>query len=72
MKKLSLSIFIVGLADMFFWKTNQIVLGFTSGLESVTIYAIASLVFLNYMTLGTIVPSIYLPKITRLVIDKCG
>lgn len=70
MKKLSLSIFIVGLADMFFWKTNQIVLGFTSGLESVTIYAIASLVFLNYMTLGTIVPSIYLPKITRLVIDK--
>lgn len=67
MKKLSLSVFIVTVIDQVFWKTNQIILGVICGVDAVAVYAIASLIYMNYMALSIAIAGIYSPKIMKLV-----
>lgn len=69
MKTLALSVFIVTIVDQIFWKTNQIILGIISGTTVVAIYSIASLIYMNYMTLSTTISGVYLPKINKLVAE---
>lgn len=69
MKTLALSVFIVTIVDQIFWKTNQIILGIISGTAVVAIYSIASLIYMNYMTLSTTISGVYLPKINKLVAE---
>lgn len=70
MKTLALSVFIVTIVDQIFWKTNQIILGIISGTAVVAIYSIASLIYMNYMTLSTTISGVYLPKINKLVAER--
>ena len=69
-KKLAISVFIVGIVDQIFWKTNQIILGIISGTESVAVYSIASLIYMNYAALSGAIAGVYLPHVTSLVTQK--
>lgn len=69
-KKLALSVFAVTLIDQVFFKTNQIVLGIVSGTSTVAVYAIASLIYMNYMALSTTICCIYLPHVMEMISKK--
>ena len=69
-KKLALSVFAVTLIDQIFFKTNQIILGIISGTSAVAIYAISSLIYMNYMALSLAISNVYLPHITEMVAKK--
>lgn len=70
MKKLSLSVFIVTIIDQIFWKTNQIILGIISGVDAVAVYAVASLIYMNYMALSIAIAGVYSPKIMKMVSEQ--
>lgn len=72
MKKLSLSVFIVTIIDQIFWKTNQIILGIISGVDAVAVYAVASLIYMNYMALSIAIAGVYSPKIMKMVSEHIG
>lgn len=61
------TIFIQSVADQIFWKTNQIILGVVSGVAAVATYAIAAQVYMSYMALSTVIPGVFLPKVTKMV-----
>lgn len=69
-KKLALSVFAVTLIDQVFFKTNQIILGIISGTSAVAVYAIASLIYMNYMALSLAISGVYLPHITEMIAKR--
>ena len=71
-KKLALSCFVVVIIDQVFFKTNQIILGIVEGTTSVAIYAIASLIYMNYMALSLAISGVYLPHIVELTTQVNG
>lgn len=71
-KKLALSCFIVVIIDQVFFKTNQIILGIVEGTTAVAIYAIASLIYMNYMALSLAISGVYLPHIVELTTQVNG
>lgn len=69
-RKLALSIFAVTLIDQIFFKTNQIILGIIDGTNAVAVYAIASLIYMNYMALALAISGVYLPYVTEMISKK--
>ena len=69
-KRLAASVFLISLIDQLFFKTNQIILGIVKGTEAVAVYSIASLIYMNYMSLSTAITGVYLPHITEMVAKK--
>lgn len=69
-RRLALSVFVVTVIDQVFFKTNQIILGIIDGTAAVAVYAIASLIYMNYMALSTAISSVYLPHITEMIAKK--
>lgn len=69
-KTLAASIFVVSLVDKIFYKTNQIVLGSTSGADAVAVYSIAALIYMNYAAISEAVSSVYLPHVTQVIGEK--
>lgn len=67
MGTLSISMFIVAVTDQIFWNANQIILGVLSGTAVVAIYAIASQIYMNYLSIATVFMGIFLPKVTVMV-----
>ena len=70
--KLALSIFSVAIIDQVFWKTNQVILGIISGTAAVAVYSVASLVYLNYMSISVAISGVYLPHISGVVAQENG
>ncbi len=66
-RHLALSVFAVTVIDQIFWKTNQIILGVISGTAAVAVYSIASLIYMNYMSLSVAISGVYLPHVTEMV-----
>lgn len=66
-KHLALSVFVVTLIDQVFWKTNQIILGIVDGTGAVAVYSLASIIYLNYMSLSLAISGVYLPYVTGMV-----
>lgn len=66
----SSGVLLVLVADQIFWKTNQLVLGYTHGMEVVAVYAIAMQICASYQPLGTAVSTVFMPKISELYFDK--
>ena len=62
----SLGVFFAALADQFFWKADQIILGKMYGSAIVAVYAIGSQIYTCYMSIGTAVSSVFMPKISRI------
>ena len=69
-KRLALSVFVVTLIDQVFWKTNQIILGVVDGTGAVAVYSLASIIYMNYMTLSNAISGVYLPYVTGMVARK--
>lgn len=69
-RKLALSVFAVTLIDQVFFKTNQIILGIINGTGAVAVYAIASLIYMNYMALSLAISGVYLPHITEMIAKR--
>lgn len=69
-KTLALSVFAVSLIDQIFFKTSQIILGIISGTGAVAVYAIASLIYTNYMALSIAISGVYLPYVIELITNK--
>jgi len=68
MGSLAGSLFIVTLVDQVFWRTNQVILGIYGGTAAVAVYAIAATIYMNYMAVSTSISSVFLPKVTRIVV----
>lgn len=67
MKKLAISSLIITIVDQVFFKSNQIILGIINGTLSVAVYSVATLIYMNYMSLGTAISGVYLPHITEMM-----
>lgn len=57
---------LVAVADQLFWKTNQLVIGFFFGAAPVAVYAVGSQIYTAYMSVGTAVSSVFLPRVSEL------
>lgn len=55
------------IADEIFWRTDQLILGYLYGTETVAVYAVGSQICMTYMPLGAAVASVFMPKISRLM-----
>ena len=64
--------FIVSIADLVFFKTNQVILGVISGTAAVAVYAIAANIQQAYMMMSTSISGVFLPHVTELVARKVG
>ena len=60
------AILLATIADQIFWRTDQLILGYFFGAESVGVYGIASQIIMCYMPLGIAVSAVFLPKVTRI------
>lgn len=63
----SSAIFLCSIADQVFWKTNQLIIGYYYGPATVAIYAVGAQIYMSYMPLGSLVASVYLPYVTKLL-----
>lgn len=61
----SVSVFVVSVVDMIYWKTDQIILGAVAGTLAVAVYGVASQIYWNYMPLSTAIQGVFLPSITE-------
>lgn len=62
----SFSILLVVAADQLFWKTGQLVIGYFSGPSLVAVYAVGAQIYFAYMNIGTVVSSVYFPRVSEL------
>ena len=53
-------------ADEIFWRTNQLILGYYYGTQTVAIYSVGAQICLTYMPLGQAVASVFMPKVSRM------
>lgn len=63
----SFFVFINMIADQFYWRTGQLVLGAVSGAAAVALYAIAMQFVFAYMNFSVGISSVFLPRLTALV-----
>lgn len=59
-------IVLVTLADQVFWKTDQLIIGYLFGAVPVAVYAVGSQIYSAYMSVGTVVSSVFLPRVSEL------
>ena len=62
----SASIIMVTLADQIFFKTDQLIVGYLFGAGPVAIYAVGAQIYVAYMSIGTAISSVFLPKVSTL------
>lgn len=67
----SASILLVTVADQIFWKTDQLIIGYFMGADSVAIYAVGAQIYSAYMCIGIAVSSVFLPRISNLYHGAC-
>lgn len=66
-RKLAVSLFVVSIIDQVFLRSNQIILGAIDGAETVAVYSVAFLIYVNYESLATVIPGVYLPHVTAMI-----
>lgn len=64
-------IVLVTLADQIFWKTDQLIIGYLFGALPVAVYAVGSQIYAAYMSVGTAVSSVFLPRVSELYHHDC-
>lgn len=62
----SVAIILVTLADLIFWKTDQLIVGYLFGADSVAVYSIGAQIYQAYMNIGIAVSSVFLPRVSQL------
>ena len=66
----SSTVVLVSLSDQVFWKSGQLILGFFYGADTIAVFAIGAQIYSVYMVLGTTVASVFLPRVTDLVLHS--
>lgn len=59
-------IFLNAVMDQLFWNTNKIILGVVASTVEVAIYGIAMTIFNAYMSVSTVITSVFLPRVTAI------
>lgn len=54
------------IADTIFWRTNQLILGYYYGASVVAIYGIASQIYSAFLSLGNVIASVFMPRVSQL------
>lgn len=67
---LALSVLLVVIADQLFWRSNILLLGFYDRLDDLVYYSIATSIFINFMTIGNVVPGIFSVRFLKLLSEK--
>lgn len=62
----SVAIVLVVAADQIFWKADQLIIGYLSGAALVAVYAVGSQIYMAYMNIGTVVSSVFFPRVSEL------
>lgn len=62
----SVAIILVTLADLIFWKTDQLIVGYLFGADSVAVYSIGAQIYQAYMNIGIAASSVFLPRVSQL------
>lgn len=70
MIKYSFFIFLAALMDQIFWRSDQLLLGILIGTSAVAVYSLASQIIMNYMSLSLAMSGVFLPSITKRVINN--
>ncbi|MEI4829870.1 oligosaccharide flippase family protein [Bacillus sp. FJAT-53711] len=68
----SFLIFISVIVDQFYWKIGHLVLGVISSTSEVAIFAIGMVVAQYFITFSTAISGVFLPKITKMVVNKAS
>lgn len=66
----SSTVVLVSLSDQVFWKSGQLILGFFYGADTIAVFSIGAQIYSVYMVLGTTVASVFLPRVTDVVINS--
>lgn len=66
----SVSIVMVVAADQLFWKTGQLIIGYYGGAALVAVYAVGAQIYYAYMNSGTVVSSVFFPRVSELYHGK--
>ena len=66
----SSTVVLVSLSDQVFWKSGQLILGFFYGADTIAIFSIGAQIYSVYMVLGTTVASVFLPRVTDIVLHS--
>ena len=67
MMSFSFFVFLGALMDQLYWRTNPVILGIVSNTSVVAVYGTATTIFNAYMSLSTVITSVFLPKVTAMV-----
>lgn len=65
-------IFINAIVDKIYWQTDQILIGILKGTEDVAIYGVSIQFIMIFISLSIAITSMYLPKISMLVMKENG
>ncbi|MGG2947782.1 oligosaccharide flippase family protein, partial [Geobacillus stearothermophilus] len=63
-------VFLTAVMDQIFWRSNYLILGVLSGTAAVAVYSIALQMISLYMSLSTAISGVFLPSITKKVINN--
>jgi O-antigen/teichoic acid export membrane protein len=66
----SIWIFLGVLMDQLYWRSGHTILGIKSSTEEIAVYAIAILFISYYMTLSSAISGLFLPKATKMFVNK--
>lgn len=67
----SVTIVLVVAADQIFWKADQLIIGYVSGAALVAVYAVGSQIYMAYLNVGTVVSSVFFPRVSELYHGEC-
>ena len=59
-------VFLNAMMDQLFWNTNKVILGVVASTVEVAIYGIAMTIFNAYMSVSTVITSVFLPRVTAI------
>lgn len=66
----SFFIFLSAVMDQVFWRTNVVILGIVANTAVVAVYGVANQLFNSYMSLSTAITSVFLPRVTDMVVKN--
>lgn len=62
----SFFVFLGAMMDQLFWNSNKVILGIVASTAAVAVYGVAMTVFNAYMSVSTVITSVFLPRVTAI------
>ena len=68
----SIWLFLTGIVDKINWSVDQFILGVVSGTVAISVYSLASNLNNLFVNLSTAINGVMLPKMTKMIANKCS